>query len=224
MTAPASITGQAHNFGANDAMQRISLPPGSYTIVLQWEEEAPATTDMDIFLINTTGSQLLGFNRNNIGGEAIEVLPFIIQGQTVESNILITKSAGSNVRFKYIIFRGQAQIMEYVSGTSTVVGQANANGAMSVGAVLYSNTPAYGVAVPTIASFSSVGGTRITGETGLRQKPDFSGPNGVNTTVDMGGQNIDGDGYPNFFGTSASAPHAAAAAALVIEARKEIPA
>jgi subtilisin family serine protease len=85
----------------------------------------------------------------------------------------------------------------------------------------YSNTPAYGTPVPTIASFSSVGGTRISGETNARLKPDFAAPNGVNTTVEMGGENIDSDNFPNFFGTSASAPHVAGAAALIIEARKK---
>ena len=219
--APSGISGLAHNFGGNDVYQHVSLPPGSYTIVLQWEDFSPAQTDLDIFLSNTNGSQLLGFNRNNIGGDPVEVLPFIIQGQTIESNIVIAKATGNNVRFKYIVFRGQMKILEYVSGSSTIVGQANAAGAMSVGAVLFSNTPAYGVAIPTIASFSSTGGTRLTGETLAKQKPDFTAPNGVNTTVDMGGQNIDGDSFPNFFGTSAAAPHAAAAAALIVEARKK---
>ncbi len=46
-------------------------------------------------------------------------------------------------------------------GTGTVLGQANSSGAISVGAALYLNTPAYGVNPPTIASFSSRGGTLV---------------------------------------------------------------
>ena len=80
------------------------------------------------------------------------------------------------------------------------------------------NTPAYGVNPPTVASFSSRGGIKVDGID--RQKPDIVAPNGVNTTVNFGGVNIDNDPFPNFFGTSAAAPHAAAVAALLSEAKK----
>jgi subtilisin family serine protease len=162
---------------------------------------------------------LFGFNRNNIGGDPVEVMPFTVTSNS-EGNIMVIKNEGpdANIIFKYIIFRGEAVINEYNSGTSTIVGQANAEGAMTVGAVLYSNTPAYGVNPPTIASFSSIGGTPVNGV--VRNKPDFTGPNGVNTTVYLGGVNIDGDLFPNFFGTSAAAPHIAGVAALIMEARQ----
>ena len=123
--------------------------------------------------------------------------------------MVVRASGTDNVRFKYVLFRGEGTFDEYLTGTSTVVGQANCANAMAVGAVLYTNTPAYGVDPPTVASFSSRGGTPLNGVT--LNKPDFCAPNGVNTTVNMGGVNIDGDAFPNFFGTSCAAPHAAAA-------------
>lgn len=227
VAAPAGITGQAHNFagasGGNDIYQSISLGDGSYTVVLQWDDGTPGTTsssDFDIYLTNNNGATLFGFNRVNTGGAAIEVLPFTVT-DTAQTNIMIVRASGTGAAvLKYIVFRGTFTINEYGSlDASTLVGQANAQGAIAVGAVLYSNTPEFGVDPPTIASFSSRGGTPVNGT--ARYKPEITAPNGVNTTVDLGGVNIDGDEFPNFFGTSASAPHAAAVAALIQEAREK---
>ncbi|HXS56986.1 MAG TPA: S8 family serine peptidase, partial [Hanamia sp.] len=226
-TAPKGINGVAHNFGNGDIYQTITLTPGTYTAVLQWQDdiysngqtETGTANDLDIFLTDNNGNALFGFNRNNIGGDPIEVLPFTVTENT-QTNIIIVRAAGTgNVRFKYVFFRGNGIVSKYNSNTSTIVGQANAAGAMAVGAVLYSNTPAHGVNPPTIASFSSTGGTPVNGV--VRQKPEFTAPNGVNTTVALGGQNIDGDAFPNFFGTSCAAPHAAGVAALIMEAKKK---
>lgn len=223
-TAPTGLSGNAHNFAGNDGydiFQSISLLEGNYLIVLQWDDGSDfgsTTTDLDIYLTNNNGNTLFGFNRVNTGGDPIEVLPFSVGEGGAQANLIILKSAGAeNVRFKYIVFRGQLTMDEYANvGNSTIVGQANAEGAIAVGAVLYSNTPEYGVDPPTIASFSSRGGTVINGVD--RMKPEISAPNGVNTTVDLGGFNLEGDPFPNFFGTSAAAPHAAAVAALLQEA------
>ena len=170
--APNGITGTAHDFGNGDIYQTIQLQPGTYTVVLQWEDgiyssgqtENGTQNDLDIYLTDNNGNALFGFNRNNIGGDPIEVLPFTVT-QSTQTNIMIVRASGTgSVRFKYVFFRGNGIISKYNSGTSTIVGQANAAGAMAVGAVLYSNTPYHGVNPPTIASFSSTGGTLVNGE------------------------------------------------------------
>lgn len=223
---PDGFSGPAHDFGSpgtEDIYQNITVNPGTYTIVLQWDdglENVLTSTDLDIYLVNDDGSQLFGFNRENIGGSPIEVLPFNVL-DTANTNIMIVNNGGPDpVRMKYIVFRGDIVFNEYFDvNASTIVGQANAEKAITVGAVLYSNTPAYGVDPPTIASFSSYGGTSVNGID--RNKPELSGPNGVNTSVDLGGPNFDGDAFPNFFGTSAAAPHLAGLAALLLEAKEK---
>lgn len=227
VAAPNGVVGQAHDFdpgAGTDIYQSIKLYQGDYTIVFQWDDGTPGTatsSDFDIYLANTNGSTLFGFNRMNIGGDAFEVLPFVVTADSVLSNIVIVRESGTGAAtLKYVVYRGKLKINEYGGLTaSTITGQANAAGAIAVGAVLYTNTPAYGVAAPTPASFSSRGGTLVNGTD--RSKPDICAPNGVNTSVNLGGVNIDGDAFPNFFGTSAAAPHAAGVAALLLEARSK---
>jgi hypothetical protein len=223
--APLGVTGFAHNFGGGDILQDDSLKPGPYTIVMQWEDsiyslgQGGALSDYDIYLTNDDGTIRFGMNRFNIGADPIEVLPFTVKGDT-RTNIMIVRASGSgNVRFKIVVFRGDLKFNEFETGTSTLVGQANAVGAMAIAAARYTKTPAFGASPAVAESFTSIGGTPVYGT--ARKKPDFTAPDGVNTTVDFSSLNIEGDLFPNFFGTSAAAPHAAAAAALILEGKNK---
>jgi hypothetical protein len=77
---------------------------------------------------------------------------------------------------------------------------------------------------PVTIYFDSAG-SRLTTPI-LRKQPAISAVDGVNTSFfppsssGPSASDVDGDGYPNFNGTSAAAPHAAAIAALMIEAGK----
>lgn len=235
-----------HNFGtsaAPDAFEKIKLAPGDYTFVFQWldniyslSETAGTQVDLDIFLTRTEdGSGLIGFNRDNLIGDPIEFIPITIPpGDSVEYNLFIvnnTPANSTNPRMMYAVLRGNPRFMEtYHTGGPTIVGQANANGAIAVGASRFNHQPGHpllpdalsGITKPQIETFSSRGGTLMMGESTPRQKPELVGPDGVNTTVKLGQDypNNALDGWSNFFGTSAAAPHAAGAAALIIQGRQ----
>ncbi len=255
------LAGQtAHDFGGGDIYQKVRLAAGNYTFVFQWvdniyslDETLGTINDLDIYLTkNTDGTGLVGFNRNNLIGDPIEFIPTTIPGipgvDSVDYNILIINNNPGNPapRMKYIVFRGGIRFMEGFAGegASTLVAQANAAGAIAVGAARYNyvknyinKVPAgYPVAVPNnplipssilskpqIETFSSIGGTFTNGESTPRNKPELVGPDGGNTTVKLGQDYPDWalDGYSNFFGTSAAAPHIAGAAALLMEGRKK---
>jgi len=133
------------------------------------------------------------------------------------------------------------------SGGPTIQGHPGAAGAAAVGAAFYFNTPQCGTSPATLESYSSAGGAPILFNAQaagaryatpiVRQKPDFVGPDGGNDTFlgfTLAKANYPGttDGllntsisacqnvtsYPNFFGTSAAAPHAAGIAALMLQA------
>lgn len=229
-------TATVHRFGADEAAiyQTVLLKPGTYTVVMQWSDNfyslsgtQGVVADLDLYLLSSTGSTLFGFNRSNVFGDPFEVCPFTVDKETL-AKVMVINATGTtgNIRFKYIIFGADGTIVDYQnSQPSTIVGHANADGAIAVGAMLYANIPQYTPIYPSIASFSSRGGTGTLTPANTfvpRMKPNLVAPNGVNTTVPLGGPAFDdGDVFPNFFGTSAAAPHAAAAGALLLQAKKK---
>jgi hypothetical protein len=142
---------------------------------------------------------------------------------------MIVKFTGPDpTTIKYVRF-GSATINEFDTQSGTIFGHANSNAAEAVGAVRYSRTPVFGVSPPQKENFSAGGttpilfdiaGNRLAVPDLRAQKPEIMAPDGGNNS--FFGADADGDGLPNFFGTSAAAPHAAGVAALLFQARPAV--
>ncbi len=230
---------EAHDFNPTsevDLFQEIRVPQGGQvSFSFQWDESfSSAENDIDIFLLNEEKTDILAGSLDaNVGNNPVEIFSFSNDGSfdSNEFNLAIGKTLESDnpELMKYVGF-GNFSINEFATNSSTLFGHANAKGANAVGAAFFKNTPAFGTTPAEIESFSAPGTTPILfdkegnrlAEPEIRQKPDIVAPDGTNTTFFGSDVAADADSDPNFFGTSAAAPHAAAAAGLLKEAEPSL--
>ena len=232
--------GILHDFDPSsgvDPLQRIMIPVGATaTFNLQWDQPYASATggegaasDLDMLLLGLTSTSPLAVAIDkNVGRDPIEVLRYTNPGPGTTFDLAIVHMSGPMpTRMKYIYTGNEITIEEYATQSGTVYGHASAKGARAVGAAFYLFTPAYDIVPPVLELSSSVGPVTIfydgndTRVNEVRQKPEIIAPDGINTTffgTDIGdpGDDSDSDTYPNFFGTSAAAPNAAAVATLLL--------
>ncbi|MEZ0538951.1 cellulose binding domain-containing protein [Fibrella arboris] len=224
----------AHNFGGGDIRHSVTVPArSSIRMGFQWDNPfasvsggAGAQTDMDLLVYRGTTfqSNIIGYT-NNLGGDPLELVTLTnTTNAAITYDLIIAHYAGpAPTLVKWVAFtNGLGITFEYPTRSSTCVGHANAAGAIATGAADYRRTPVFNPSLTTavLEGFSSAGGTPILFNTAgqriatvIRQKPEITSVDGGNTT--FFGSDVEGDGFPNFFGTSAAAPHAAAVAALL---------
>ncbi|MGK3987750.1 S8 family serine peptidase [Sorangium sp. So ce136] len=183
---------------------------------------------------------------DNIGGDAVEVAAIVNESdEALDLKIgleLVAGPAPGLMKYVWFDLAGTFIVEEFDTRSSTIYGHSNAAGAEAVGAAAWFDTEEWGsplepACVPAcLESFSSAGGTPVLfGERGerlsfphVRLKPGVTGPDGGNTTFFVADLTTpipgttEPDGFPNFFGTSASAPHVAAVAALMLDRREHL--
>jgi len=220
----------------------VGSPDLAPTVSFQWDDpflsvtedpSSAADADLDIYLLDKTASDTLASSTiNNLAfGDPVEVFTFFNDGGVDADGdgnadetfqIKIEKVGGSDPgRIKYF-WSGTMDVAEFDTESPTSVGHSIASGGAGVAAAFYQNTPEFGTSPPLPEGFTSPGGVPILFDDDgsrksspvVRNQPRFTAPDGTNTT--FFGQDLEGDGFPNFFGTSAAAPHAAAVAATDI--------
>tara|TARA_B100000287_G_scaffold324516_1_gene308591 strand:- start:808 stop:2865 length:2058 start_codon:yes stop_codon:yes gene_type:complete len=154
----------------------------------------------------------------------------------LEPDTTIPQASSEPLIFRLSFYRSSDDISIAASfNASTMYGHTNAPGVMAVGAVPWLDTVPYDPtflpsAVTDPESFSALGGAALErqfDDNGNFAKETYRVPalaavDGNNTTFfgdDLNlGEFNEPDGFPNFFGTSAAAPNAAAVAALLMQA------
>ncbi len=215
----------AHDFGGGTALNTITTDtPFGFT--LQWSDpQGGSTNDYDLFLISANGNSVIlastAFQTSGSPGNPFEFIDSRNLDHT-GMHLLIVRMAGAAGRYLHLNALG-GQLAIATAGQTW--GHSSARSAVSVAAVDWfqgSGTPTPFTGAESVETYSSDGprrvfyeadGTPITpgdvSATGgeLRQKPNLAAADNVSTAT---------PGFEAFFGTSASAAHAAAIAGLML--------
>ncbi|HEY0240099.1 MAG TPA: S8 family serine peptidase [Friedmanniella sp.] len=179
------------------------------------------TTDLNLLLFDAAG-HFLGDSAdvNAQTGRPLELLP--ISGLP-EVQMVVTRSGRGTVgahRLRTVLF-GDAELAEHTDAEDPgIFGHATALGATAVAAYdpfqPYLPEP-YTAAGGTLTILHDSRGRSLKKSRQTRRVPQVAAADGGNTTFFGADTAADADDQPNFFGTSAAAPHAAGVAALVVQ-------
>lgn len=228
------VTGAAGSPGARSSLDLCVSGTGGYAVF-----------DLDGSFMSCTGANAQGTDPVQVlilGNPANAGSPTAAGTISLQVGLANATSAPGRVKLVVEDDGAGSTIQNFATNSATVQGHPGAAGAAAVAAAFFPVTPLCGHEPAVLEEFSSKGGEPILFNTSgtrlatpqLRQKPDFTAPDGVNTSF-FGApladypspDDSDTSGvaacqnnatYNNFFGTSAATPHAAAAAALMLQA------
>ena len=235
---PDSLTaGGFHNFKAAEVghsrkfVQKVTVSGADASINFQWDDPyGNPTTDYNLLVFDSAGNyrkDLSGIDNNFNTGEPAEYvsLPLNEDGSDTVYNLVISKTnggSGTATHLRYIIEDGDTVTGKYLhTAQPTIYGHpaaANADGVAAYDVHTPTIPESYESFGPVTIYFDGAGNRLATPE--VRYQPTIATVDGVDTTFfpEGDGQDTDGDGYPNFYGTSAAGPHAAGVAALLLQA------
>ena len=222
--------GTLHNFGTAASPQNYDVLTGSTTVIsLKWSDPLGASTnDYDLYLLNSTGTAIIAASTTTQNGsqdpyEAVGTSTSFAAGD----RIVVVQVSGAPRALRVDTNRGTLSIATAGSTYGHNAGISTISTAASYWNSAKTGTRPFTGAPNPVERFSSDGprqifynpnGTPITpgnvlfgtnGGTTL-QKPDLTAADGISAKT---------PGFLPFFGTSAAAPHAAAIAALVLQAK-----